>query len=391
MSGNSYITKHCINKTSLWDRNKLPLLGRLDMELTERCNNNCIHCYINLSADDLTIKNKELSSKEIKDILKEAVSLGCLSVRFTGGEPLLREDFEELYIFTRKLGLRVAILTNATLINTHLAKLFSHIPPLERIEITVYGMEKKTYESVTRVNCSFEAMQRGIKLLLEKKVPFVVRGALLLNNKKEINEFEKWTKTLPWMDNIPLYSIFFDLHGRRDKVKNLLIKSLRISPKEGLKILTRRKARYIKEMKRFCSKFIRPHGASLFSCGSGKRTGCVDAYGYFQPCVLLRHPDCVYDLKKGSIKDALTKFFPRMRKLEAKNPDYLKRCARCFLKGLCEQCPAKSWEEHGTLDTPVEYLCDIAHVQAKFLGLLGEDEMAWEVKDWKSKIKRLCI
>jgi len=96
-----------------------------------------------------------------------------------------------------------------------------------------------------------------------------------------------------------------------------------------------------------------------------------------------------YDLGSGSLRDALTRFFPVLRERKATNPDYLARCARCFLKGLCEQCPAKSWAENGTLDSPVEYLCRVAHAQARDLGLLREGEKAWEVSDWRNRIERL--
>jgi len=384
-----YVTKKIIGEASLW-KNKAPLLGRLDIELTERCNNNCIHCCINLPADDLNAKSKELSTEEIKKILKEAVSLDCTSVRFTGGEPLLREDFEELYIFARKLGLKILIFTNASLITPHLASLFSDTPPLEKIEITVYGMKKNSYEAITGVSGSYKSAWKGMNLLLKYKIPFVVKSALLPANKNEIDEFEKWAKTIPWMDKPPSYSMFFDLRCRRDGDKNQLIRKLRVSPEEGLKVLTRRKDKYLKEMKEFCSKFMRPSGDRLFSCGSGICGGCVDSYGYFQPCLSLRHPDTVYNLKNGSLKDALTNFFPKVREIKAANPEYLKRCARCFLKGLCEQCPAKSWMEHGTLDTPVEYLCNAAHAQARFLGLVKENESAWEVEDWRERINSFC-
>ena len=87
---------------------------------------------------------------------------------------------------------------------------------------------------------------------------------------------------------------------------------------------------------------------------------------------------------------ALTEYFPRLRKMRATNPEYLNRCGRCFLKGLCEQCPAKSWMEHGTLDTPVEYLCTVAHAQARYLGLVGKQENAWDVAegDWRERVAR---
>jgi len=373
----------------LW-KNKGPLLSRLDMELTERCNNNCIHCYINLPADDIKAKEQELSTEEIKYILKEAASLGCLKVRFTGGEPLLREDFEELYLFARKLGLKVILFTNATLITSELAEVFVRIPPLERIEISVYGMKKSSYEAVTRVPGSFEAAWQGINLLLKKKVPFVVKSALLPPNKGEMDEFETWAPTIPWMDKPPSYSMFFDLRCRRNSGnKNQLIKGLRLSPEEVLKMLTRRKAEYFRDMREFCSKFTRPPGVTLFSCGAGKGGGCVDAYGYFQLCMLLRHQATVYNLKNGSLNDAITNFSPKVRTMKATDAEYLNHCARCFLKGLCDQCPAKSWMEHGTLDTPVKYFCEIAQAQARYLGLLEKDEMAWEITDWEKRINLL--
>jgi radical SAM protein with 4Fe4S-binding SPASM domain len=92
--------------------------------------------------------------------------------------------------------------------------------------------------------------------------------------------------------------------------------------------------------------------------------------------------------RKPNLKDALINFFPKIRQMKAANPEYLRRCARCFLKGLCEQCPAKSWMEYGTLDTPVEYLCGVAHTQACYLGLLQEGEKAWEVEDGVGRVEK---
>ena len=114
----------------------------------------------------------------------------------------------------------------------------------------------------------------------------------------------------------------------------------------------------------------------------------MDSYGQLQLCMGLRHPDTVYDLKKGSLEQAMGSFFPAVREMKATHPEYLSRCAKCFLKGLCEQCPGKSWTEHGTLDTPVEYLCEIAHAQARELELLKEKEFAWEVEAWRERIQK---
>jgi radical SAM protein with 4Fe4S-binding SPASM domain len=389
MDENRYAVKRSILESPLWKNGRRPL-DRIDLELTERCNNNCVHCCINLPADDRAAESRELSTAGWKSLLEQVASVGFLSVRFTGGEPLLREDFEEIYLAARRLGLKVILFTNATLITPRLVSLFSRVPPLEKIEVSVYGMHKKSYEAVSRVPGSFEAARRGIDLLLEHNVPFVVKGSLLVPTLPEVEEFEAWAATIPWMDEPPKYSMFMDLRSRRDsEERNRLIRKVRISPEAAINVLTRDRESYERGMGEFCMKFMYPTGDELLSCGAGHGGGCIDAYGRLQMCLMLRHPDTVYDLKRGSLKDALENSFPRIKAVRASTPQFLERCALCFIKGLCEQCPAKSWAESGDLETPVEYFCEVAHCQAADLGLLSPGERAWEVKDWKSRVTRI--
>jgi radical SAM protein with 4Fe4S-binding SPASM domain len=355
----------------------LPRLPSLDIELTERCDNDCIHCCINLPAGDAAARAREMSTDQVKDVLRQVADLGCLLVRFTGGEPLLRPDFEELYLFARRLGLKVLVYTNARRITPRLADLWAQVPPLVPLEVTVYGMRPGSYEAVSRVPGSFAQFRRGVELLLDRQVPFAVKGALLPPNRAEMDEFEAWARTIPGMDQPPGYSIFFDLRNRRDDpVKNRLIESLRLSPEEGLAILTRDDAQFREEMAQFSKKFMSPSGDRLFACSAGRAVS-IDAYGRTQPCLGVRAPELTVDVLTSSLAEALGRF-ETLRDLRATDPEYLRRCARCFLKGLCEQCPAKSWAEHGTLDTPVEYLCRVAQAQARYLGWLDEEEYPWE-------------
>lgn len=387
----AYIEKINGSRTPLW-KDRKPTLTSLDMELTERCNNNCIHCYINRPVDDPMAREKELSGKKIKEILTEAASLGCLIVRFTGGEPLLREDFEDIYLFARKLGLKVRILTNATLITPGLAMLLSRVPPLVEMEITVYGMKRQSCEAVTRTPGSFDSARRGIDLLIKANVPFIVRSVVLPPNKMEMDEFENWAATIPWMKYPPSYALSFDLRAQRDsEEKNNAIKQVRPPPEELTAILNRKDGQHTKNAGEFCAIFLSGPSNRLFLCKPGCRTGSVDAQGRFQVCMLLRHPETVYDLTKqdASLKHALRSFFPRVREMTPSNPAFLSRCARCFLRILCDQCPAKSWMEHGVLDAPVEYLCKMTHFQARALGLLNKRETGWQVKNWRDRLKEL--
>ena len=368
-------------------RGQAPLLHSLQIELTERCNNDCIHCYINRPAGDRAARQQERTTGQVEEVLREAAALGALTVTLTGGEPLLRDDFETLYLYARTLGLRVRLLTNATLVTPRLARLLARIPPLEKVEVTLYGMGAASYEAVTRAPGSFERAWRGLQLLLHAKVPTIIKSVPLAPNAAERDSFEAWARTLPWASDPPPTPIRYHLRARRDsEAKNERIRRLRPSPGQAVALLARKRDAYLADMKRFLAHFAEPAGDRLFACGAGLGSGCVDAYGAFQPCMLLRHPEASYDLAAGSMQDALTRFFPALRARKARHPDYLARCARCFLKGLCDQCPAQSWMEHGTLDTPVEDCCQVAHAQARYLGLLADGERAWEVRDRRRRV-----
>lgn len=147
----SYISSIPLPEAPIWEK-QAARKGRLlavNLEVTARCNNNCRHCYINVPADSRVAKQKELSFEKIKDVIDEACSLGALWCLITGGEPLLRDDFEEIYIYLKKKGLLVSVFTNATLINTSHIALFKKWPP-RNIDVTVYGVTEKTYEKVTQ-------------------------------------------------------------------------------------------------------------------------------------------------------------------------------------------------------------------------------------------------
>lgn len=389
MSGpaRSYVRKVPSGRDGLWASSG-PALARLDIELTERCNNDCVHCSVNLPAGDAAARDREWPTRAWQALLKDAADLGCLVVRITGGEPLLRDDFAEIYRRARELGLRVMLFTNATLMTPRLARLLRDVPPLEAVEVSVYGMTAESYEAVSRTPGSFAAFRRGLGLLREHGVPFVVKGAYLPATRREMDEFEAWAARVTGSPDPPSLALLFDLRSRRGGGKNALIAGLRIGGDEFVRIARRHGEAAVDEWRGFCARSGGGRGDRLFNCLPGGGSAAVDAYGRLQYCLGLRHPDTVCDLRAGTLREAVTGFLPRVRALRSTDPAYLERCGRCFLRGLCEQCPAKSWAEHGTLDTPVEYFCGVAHAQAVAAGLLEPGERAWTVADGEERAKR---
>jgi radical SAM protein with 4Fe4S-binding SPASM domain len=358
---------------------------RLDIELTERCNLNCIHCYINKPAGDRELQKREMSTDMIKETLSEAASLGKLRLLITGGEPMLRPDFSEIYLHARELGYVVQLFTNGTLITPQIADMFARVPPLGAIEISVYGMSPGSYGGVTGVPACHAALQRGLNLLLERDVRFLVRMQVLPPNRHEVEEFLAWARTIPGMENRPALGSMYKYRGRRDNPeKNTVIDDLRPDADEALAMMQERKEVYDRSLRQFCEKFLGVTGDRLFPCGAGLG-GAIDPYGRLQPCLSLRKPDLCVDLHDHSITEALNEHFLQLREMRAENPAYLQRCAKCFLRSMCDMCPGSSWAENGTLDTPIDYYCSVAHRQALDLGLISEGEKAWEIEDWESR------
>ena len=375
----AYIEKINLDRLPLWEKMKdKGLLSHVSMELTERCNNNCLHCYINLPENDEEAKKKEITLKEIESVADEATRMGCLSWHLTGGEPLLREDSTDIYLYLKRKGIRVTLFTNATLINSKTTSLLKKYP-LENLEVTVYGLSQKTYDSVTRSPGSFDAFMQGINLLKENHIPFTLKAAALPQNFHEIEKMRDFAESFTG-EHLGVV-LKLNLGSRFNGAsKRNLIKILRPPSDQVIQILKQDEKRYRRDMERFCQKFLRiPQDDRLFSCGAGVGGCHIDAYNNFQLCLLLRHPDCVYSLREGSFKEAWGKFVPRVREIRANNHKYKEKCQRCFLKSFCDECPAWSWMEHGVLDEPVEYLCEIAHTEAVWLGLLRQGEKAWEV------------
>lgn len=340
-----------------------------EIELTNRCNNNCRHCYINLPAGDHTAKGKELSIAEIDSLADEAVSLGALWCLLTGGEPLIREDFCDIYLCLKKKGLLVSVFTNATLITPEHIKLFKKYPPRD-VEISVYGVTQNTYERVTGKPGSFSAFMRGLGLLLEGGLKVRLKAMALRSNVHELPAISRFCreKTKDYFRFDPFLHLRFDANP----VKNAQIRSERLSPEEII-VLERSDPDRFQALEKSCNDFSAPEDSngnnSLLGCGAGMGSCCISYDGLFRLCSSLWHADCLYDLRTGNLTDAFHNFVPRVRSVRSKNKAFIGKCRICPLINLCMWCPAHAHLETGEMDVPVDYFCETAHARARMLNL----------------------
>jgi len=365
----SCVANVSLSEFSLWQKMKSNKgLFSFDLEITARCNNNCRHCYINLPSNDEKAKEKELSLDEIKEIVDQAVSLGALWCLITGGEPLLRKDFFDIYSYLKQKGILISVFTNATLINQEHIDFFKKYPPRD-IEVTVYGLTQDTYESISRTPGSFNAFMRGLNLLLKNGIKVRFKTMALCSNVNELEEIAKFCRqrTKDYFRFDPFLHLRFD----NNKFRNEEIKSERLSPQEIVDIEQKDPQRF-GVLEKNCNKLINPHFSQfkcnhLFHCGTGNGSFTVSYDGWFRLCSSLWHPDCIFDIKKGSLSEAWQNFVPKVRDMRSNRIEFLKKCRTCPIINLCIWCPAHAYLENGEMDKPVDYFCEVAHAREEML------------------------
>jgi len=335
------------------DQRRVPVEGTL--ETTYRCNLSCVHCYVNVPAGSREARERELSLDRLKALVDEIVEEGCLFVLFTGGEVLVRRDFPELYLHARSKGLLVTIFTNATLVTDEVADLLAEHPP-EKVEISLYGMTRETYERVTRVPGSFEKCLAGIRRLVERGVPLSLKTMALTWNHHEVAEMEEYAKSL----GLP-FRFDSSLNPRVDCGANRN-SELQLDPERALALDLGSPER-MEGFREFCARFARPdaeYGAEkVYTCGAGQSSFTVDPYGRLQMCQLSRKS--FHDLARGRFADGWHGLFPKLRERTWQTNEV---CRRCSLMALCGSCPGAAEMETGDVEGIVPAFCELAHLRA---------------------------
>jgi radical SAM protein with 4Fe4S-binding SPASM domain len=365
-----------IQEFPLWEkiRNKrLPL--SFELEITARCNLNCAHCYINLPAGDREAMDRELSTGQILSLARQAADMGALWCLITGGEPLLRPDFADIYLGLKRLGLLVSVFTNATLVSPEHASLFRKYPPRD-IEITVYAVTDMTWEAVTRRPGSLAKFMRGLDIFMANKVPVRLKAMAVQSNLGEQKKIAEFCRSL----TKDYFRFDPQLHLRldRDPARNREIMAQRLTPKQIVDLEEADEKR-IEAMREQCHSLINDKLAGyrcdhLFHCGAGNGSFSVSFDGRFRLCSSLNTPDTTFDLRTGSLKQAWDDFVPRVRSMRSRREEFIQTCRRCVLLDLCLWCPAHAYLETGALDGSTPYFCEVAHKRAESIKKFSDSE-----------------
>jgi radical SAM protein with 4Fe4S-binding SPASM domain len=327
---------------------RIPLSG--SFELTYRCNLKCVHCYLGYQDERQRHGYTEMSAGKIMDIIDEITDAGCLYLLFTGGEPLLRDDFPKIYRHAKESGLLVTVFSNGTLISEKVAALFQDLPPHE-VEISLYGATASTYEKITGVPGSYKKCMLGIKLLVDNNIKVNLKTILMTLNSHELLKMENIAKGFGCRFR-------FDAAISPCMGGDTAPLSLRVPPEEAIDNEFSNPERLRQWNKFFEESKNHKLINDLYGCGAGVTGFNIDPSGNLLPCIMAS--DIWYNLSETGFLAGWKDMILRLRNKKAA-PDFA--CRGCEKINLCGYCPAFFRLENGAEDMRSEYICRMGELR----------------------------
>ena len=334
---------------------------QVSIEVTRRCPLECQHCYNNLPMGDQEARSREMTTEEHFKMLDELVEMGCFWLLYTGGEIFARKDFLQIYTYAKQKGFLITLFTNGTLINEKIADYLVEWPPFA-IEITLYGRTKETYEALTQIPGSYEKCLRGIRLLRERGLPLKLKTVATSINKHEISAMRQFAEEELGVD----FKFDAQINPRIDCSQSPL--AVRLTPEEVVALDVHAPERAA-EYRRLAERDLESppnlaQSETMYVCGGGMNSFAVNAYGEIGICVISQQE--TFSVREASVRQVWEESLLRLR---MRKRTRVTKCIECRIQSLCGMCPANGEMENGDRESPVEFLCNVAHLRAAAIGV----------------------
>ncbi len=337
---------------------RVPL--QVSIEVTRRCPLECLHCYNNLPMGDTDAKRRELTKEEHFRVLDELVEMGCFWILYTGGEIFARKDFLEIYTYAKQKGFLITLFTNGTIINEQIADYLKEWPPFA-IEITLYGRTRETYEALTAIPGSYDRCLRGIRLLKERGLPLKLKTVATSINKHEVMSMRQFADELGVE-----FKVDGQINPRIDCSQSPL--AVRLTPEEVVAldmVSPKAKNEYLRLAKHDLE---RPANLAqidtTYFCGGGMNSFAINPYGEIGICVISQQE--TFSVRGVGVKAVWEESLLQLRNRKRQS---VTKCVQCRVQSLCGMCPANGEMENGDRESPVEFLCHVAHLRAAVIGV----------------------
>jgi radical SAM protein with 4Fe4S-binding SPASM domain len=164
---------------------------RMDLALTFRCQNDCVHCYAGGPHE-----TAELSTEQWQEVIDRLSRIGVFILTFTGGEPTLREDLMELLYYAQTKGMVTGLITNGRRLRQK-----SYVEKLEKagldfVQVTLESHKPKVHDLITGAKGSWKETVAGIRNAAQSEVYVTTNTTLNKHNAQDFLDTIDFIKEL---------------------------------------------------------------------------------------------------------------------------------------------------------------------------------------------------
>ena len=324
-------------------RLRVPLSVQLD--LTYRCNEKCVHCY--LDHDD----HGEMTTVEIKHLLKEMAEAGVFILTLSGGEIFLRKDFFEILEYARALTFCIKLKTNAVLIREAQAARLRDLG-VESIQISIYSHRPEVHDAITKVPGSLRRSINAIRFLRAQGLKVVIGNVLMTENMQDYHGVRALAEEID-----ARYTLDPTITPKMDGDRSILDLN---AGESALRALFRDEA-FVGNADEFCALPPAPDESSMqfLPCSAGHTACYVSPYGEFYPCVQ-------FPLSCGNVRQQrfidIWRNSEQLKEVRSIRLRDLSSCSQCAHGSTCTRCPGLAFME-GNMRGPSTADCEKSYAR----------------------------
>lgn len=331
-------------------------LTNIHIEITSKCNERCVHCYIPHEN-----KINYIDSSLFYDVLKQCKNMRLLHLTLSGGEPMLHKNFCDFLRKCREYDFSVNVLSNLTLLNDEIIKELK-ANPLLGVQVSLYSMNSNIHDEITQMKGSFEKTKNSILKLVENDIPLQISCPIMKQNKNCYDDVIKWAKK---------YKIHagddYTIIARYDHTTQNL--NCRLSIDEVKEVINNKVVNNTNYFEQMESEIEKKKNITLNDsvCSVCYSSICIADNGNVYPCAGWQ------DYVVGNIKEtSLNDIWDSSEKVQylrgLRNQDF-PLCIQCADREFCTICMVRNANENPFGDplTVSEYFCNIAKLNRKLM------------------------
>jgi radical SAM protein with 4Fe4S-binding SPASM domain len=312
----------------------------VQLDLTYRCNEQCVHCY--LDHED----HGEMTTVEIKRLLKEMADAGVFILTLSGGEIFMRKDFFEILECARALTFCIKLKTNAVLIREAQAARLRDLA-VESIQVSIYSHRPEVHDAITKVPGSLQRSISAIRFLKSQGLKVIIANVLMTENMRDYQGVRALAAELGTECTLdPTVTPMMD--GDRSTVD--------LNAGESALRALFRDETLVGNADEFCAIPPPPSEDSMESlpCSAGHTACYVSPYGEFYPCVQ-------FPLSCGNVRQQrfidIWRNSEQLKEVRSIRLRDLSSCSQCAHGSTCTRCPGLAFME-GNMRGPSTADCE---------------------------------